>query len=133
VNYITNDDPPFLIVQGEQDRILPPSQSEELYDRLTAAGVQATLVMVANAGHGFVRVSGTINPSRAEIMKTMADFFDNHLQGGIGAAGATTTTMTPTTNSPAWILFAALMAVVAIAVVVIVIILRRPTSRKVPA
>ncbi|NLG43196.1 MAG: hypothetical protein GX547_08120, partial [Phycisphaerae bacterium] len=34
------------------DTRCPPSQSQELYDRLTAAGVQVTLNLVAAAEHG---------------------------------------------------------------------------------
>ena len=51
-----------------------------LYDRLKAAGVAANLVMVKNAGHGFASAGGSISPSRAEITKLVADFFDTHLK-----------------------------------------------------
>ena len=53
VNYVNGNDPPFLIIQGEKDPIVPPSQSQALYDKLKAAGVPATLVMVKNGGHVF--------------------------------------------------------------------------------
>jgi acetyl esterase/lipase len=80
VNYVSKDDVPFLILQGEKDNIVPPSQSQEFYDRLTGAGVPAQLVMVKNAGHVFVPSGGPISPSRSEITRIMADFFDSILR-----------------------------------------------------
>jgi acetyl esterase/lipase len=80
VTYITPDDPPFLILQGDRDQIVPASQSEELNDRLKAAGVPSTLVIVKNAGHGFTPMGGTISPSRADITRTIVAFFDQQLK-----------------------------------------------------
>lgn len=80
VTYASRDDPPFLIVQGEMDTTVPPSQSVVLHQRLLAAGVDSTLVLVANAEHGFVPVGGPINPTRAEITRLLADFFDRRVK-----------------------------------------------------
>ncbi|MBI5028975.1 MAG: alpha/beta hydrolase fold domain-containing protein [Chloroflexi bacterium] len=80
VTYISSDDPPFLILQGDQDQVVPMEQSQILYDKLKAGGVTATLVIVKNAGHGFTPVGGAISPSRAELTKSIADFFDKYLR-----------------------------------------------------
>lgn len=80
VTYIHKNAPPFLILQGDKDDIVPPIQSQEFYDKLKAAGVPATLVMVKNAGHGFVPRGGPINPSALELAQTIAAFFDKHLK-----------------------------------------------------
>ncbi len=80
VSYISPDDPPFLILHGEKDTLVPPSQSQELYDKLQAAGVPATLVLVKNAGHGLAPTGGAIIPTRAELVQRVADFFDAQLQ-----------------------------------------------------
>ncbi len=80
VTYISKDDPPFLILQGELDRTVPASQSQLFYDRLVAGGVSAKLVMVKNAGHGFAPSGGPISPSRAELTRMIADFFDEHVK-----------------------------------------------------
>ncbi len=83
VTYITPDDPPFLIMQGDQDTLVPMSQSQELYDRLKAGGVSAQLVIVKNAGHGFVPTgTGVVTPSRQEIARTVVGFFDQQLKKG---------------------------------------------------
>ena len=80
VTSISLDDPPFLILHGEKDSLVPFSQSQELYTRLRAAGVPATLVLVKNAGHGFAPTGGTIIPTRAELVQRVADFFDAQLR-----------------------------------------------------
>ena len=80
VTYITPDDPPFLILQGDKDTTVPMQQSQELYDKLKAAGVTATLVIVKNAEHSFRPSGGAISPSRAELAKMIADFFDQYLK-----------------------------------------------------
>ncbi len=80
VTYITPDDAPFLIIQGEKDRLVPPAQSLEFHARLLAAGVPASLVLVRNAGHGFSARGGEIEPSRAELTTMLADFFDRYLR-----------------------------------------------------
>lgn len=73
------DDPPFLIIHGEADSLVPIAQSEALYRALVAAGVPAELVRVANAGHGFVPSGGPISPDRVEIAEMVADFFDEQM------------------------------------------------------
>jgi acetyl esterase/lipase len=80
VTWVSSDDPPFLILHGEKDTLVPPSQSKILYERLIAAGVPATLTIVENAGHGFAPAGGTIDPSRIEITGLVADFFDQYLK-----------------------------------------------------
>lgn len=138
VTYITSDDPPFLIVQGELDTLVPPEQSQELYRKLTAAGLQATLVMVKNAGHGFRPVDGPISPSRAEITKMTADFFDKHLQRKETQTSVTQTwtsqtvqtqTLSPTTTikpllTRLWV-YAVVSIVVAVALIASVIVIFR--------
>ena len=44
--------PPFLILHGEQDSIVPYHQSAILYDRLAASGDDARLLSFPKAGHG---------------------------------------------------------------------------------
>lgn len=76
VTYISPDDPPFLILQGDQDKTVPMEQSQILYDKLKAGGISAQLVIVKNAGHGFTPTGGAISPSRMELTKMITDFFD---------------------------------------------------------
>jgi acetyl esterase/lipase len=52
IHYITADDPPFLIVHGERDPIVPCHQSELLEAALNKQGIEVKLHKLADAGHG---------------------------------------------------------------------------------
>jgi acetyl esterase/lipase len=71
ISYITKDDPPFLIMHGDRDGLVPLAQSEMLRDALQKAGVQATLEVIPGAGHGF---------GGAKIMQAVQDFFDTQFK-----------------------------------------------------
>ncbi len=80
VNYVGADDPPFLIVHGMEDSLVPFSQSLEFYHAIQQSGGTARLVRVANAGHGLKPVGGTPQPSREEVEATVVGFFRGQLQ-----------------------------------------------------
>jgi len=52
VTYVTPEAPPFLIVHGDRDPLVPYGQSVLLVDALEAAGVPVTFYTVVGAGHG---------------------------------------------------------------------------------
>ncbi len=72
ITYVTDDDPPFLIVHGTDDRLVPFNQSELLHAALEEADVESTLITVEGGGHGqgFPR----------EVNQTVRRFFDHHLR-----------------------------------------------------
>ena len=80
VNYVSKDDPPFLILHGDQDKVVALDQSQRLLKRLKETGVPAALVVVKNAGHGFAPAGGEISPGRPELIQMIADFFDKNLR-----------------------------------------------------
>jgi acetyl esterase/lipase len=81
VSYVTPDDPPFLIVQGELDTTVPPKQSMRLFKHLQDEGVEAELIMVENAGHGFLPVDeNPVEPSSKEIRAKTLGFFKKKLK-----------------------------------------------------
>ncbi|MFN3001881.1 alpha/beta hydrolase fold domain-containing protein [Mycolicibacterium wolinskyi] len=45
--------PPFLIMHGADDDLVPPAHSEALYDALAAHGAEAALYVIDGFGHGF--------------------------------------------------------------------------------
>jgi acetyl esterase/lipase len=51
VSYIDQNDPPFLIVQGEKDESVNPDQSISLSSKLNNAGVKNELIIVPDAPH----------------------------------------------------------------------------------
>lgn len=72
ITYVSKDDPPFLIMHGDQDNLVPPSQSQVFHDALKKAGVDSTLKILEGAGHGF--------GPKYEAGKTVLEFFDKHLR-----------------------------------------------------
>lgn len=61
VTFASADDPPFLVMHGTIDDIVPFNQSELLVDALRRNGVRVTWVPVPNAGHGGNSFNTTAN------------------------------------------------------------------------
>ena len=76
VNYVSNDDPPFLLLHGECDGLVPLVQSELMEAALQKAGVPVELIVVKNAGHCFIPAGRPPSPTDAEIGKLIAEFLD---------------------------------------------------------
>jgi acetyl esterase/lipase len=77
ITYVRRGLPPLITVQGDMDTTVPMSESQELYDLLTAAGADTSLHFVAGAGHGF----STPATAWPDAEKAMFDFLVAH---GIG-------------------------------------------------
>jgi acetyl esterase/lipase len=78
VTYVTKDDPPFLLIHGDADQVVPVAQSKLMHERLTAAGVPSTLVVVERGNHGCG--NDGIKPTKPELVRQIGDFFDKHLR-----------------------------------------------------
>ncbi len=76
ITYVSSSAPPFLIIQGEKDKVVDLQQSQKLYQSLQSAGVATAFVAVSNAGHNFEATGGAISPTREEITQYMVAFFD---------------------------------------------------------
>jgi acetyl esterase/lipase len=71
-SYIDAGDPPFLIIHGTNDRVVPYCQSEILHHALENAGAATQLVLVPGGQHGpGVQIE--------EYLKMMVDFFKKEL------------------------------------------------------
>lgn len=67
--------PPFLVVQGDCDGIVPVQQSRELAARLRAAGVRVTYLEVHDAGHALGNCGGApTKPSVAQVDAAVGAF-----------------------------------------------------------
>jgi acetyl esterase/lipase len=73
VTHITPDDPPFLIIHGDADPVVPFTQGQELARKLEAAGVPVTFVPVKGGNHGLGARNQT--PSRTQLTQMIVDFF----------------------------------------------------------
>lgn len=83
VQHVSAGAPPFLIIHGEKDALVPPTQAYLLFEKLKDARVPCELVIVKNANHGFEPVGGPLGLTRPEIGHLTAEFFRKYLQGGI--------------------------------------------------
>ena len=71
-SYVTEDNPPILILNGFRDATVPPHQSEHFHCLLRQAGVASRLALIAGADHAL--------PKYPETDAYLADFFAAHLQ-----------------------------------------------------
>jgi acetyl esterase/lipase len=78
ITYVTADDPPFLILHGDSDNVVPLDQSQILYDAMLAAGMDVEFTVVVGGNHGFTKPGST--PSREEITAMIVAFFEEKLK-----------------------------------------------------
>jgi len=69
--HVRGGEPPFLLVHGEADNLLPLMQSEALYEALRNAGDDAMLHVAPGGGHIFWG---------EDVDRTVNAFFDKHLK-----------------------------------------------------
>jgi dipeptidyl aminopeptidase/acylaminoacyl peptidase len=72
ITYVSPDDPPFLIIHGNKDTVVPYNQSERLSAALKKVKVESYFITVDGAGHGGFR-----NP---EVQKRQQQFLAKHLR-----------------------------------------------------
>jgi acetyl esterase/lipase len=77
INYVSPDDPPFLLVHGDVDRTVPFHQSEMMETALRKVGVPVKLIRIQGGDHG-PTFPGATNPPdyKAEMVK----WFDINLR-----------------------------------------------------
>ena len=74
ITYVTSDVPPFLMLHGDRDPLVPCNQSELLFDALKKAGANVTFHKIVGAGHGGLQFSTPV--VRAMVLA----FFEQHLR-----------------------------------------------------
>src|SRR5262249_746031 len=73
ITHVSADDPPTLIIHGDQDTVVPIQQSETIVAKFKAVGVPAELIVKKGAGHSW--------PDLPEKdMPTIASWFDKYLK-----------------------------------------------------
>ena len=98
ITYVESGLPPFLLLHGTSDTVVPVHQSLLLFEALARTGNGASLVLVERLGHGFltrnnihnatwraeVRMSnnGLISTKQAsvQVFEVIGEWFDKHLQ-----------------------------------------------------
>lgn len=75
VHYVSKDCPPFLILHGTLDALVPFAQSEEFAAALRGQGVEVWLQKLPGSGHGGPAFG------KPEVIALLQNFFDRHLKG----------------------------------------------------
>ncbi len=75
LTYVRKESPPFLFVHGTEDKVVPPAQSQDMAEKLRAAGAAARVVLLEGEGHG--PRGDKLRTAIAEMMV----FFDDNLKG----------------------------------------------------
>ncbi|SDH24152.1 Acetyl esterase/lipase [Alteribacillus persepolensis] len=74
ISYVSEDDPPFLLMHGDKDNLVLASQTEILHEALAEAEVDTTRYVVKGAGHGGIE---WVQP---KVTKMLIDFLDDTLK-----------------------------------------------------
>lgn len=73
--YVSKETPPFLVMHGDKDGIVPYTDSIFLFEILKSAGVDVTLEIIKGAAHGF--------QDFPEATERVWSFFGKHLKKGL--------------------------------------------------
>ena len=73
LSHVSKDDPPFMIIHGTADLIVPVLHSELLHKKLRKAGVESVLLPMRGKGHGWFG-DDAIKATAAAVK-----FLDEHL------------------------------------------------------
>lgn len=76
VTHITADDPPFLLVHGDQDNIVPYELSVKMKNKLDAVGIPVKLITVKGARHGPSYPGATKMP---DLKAAYVEWLNTHL------------------------------------------------------
>lgn len=70
INHVDDMTAPLLLLQGTEDAVVPPNQTELLVERLKERGVSAHVEYFEGEGHGFIR-----DDSRKRALLSELDFY----------------------------------------------------------
>ncbi len=80
ISHVSVDSPPFLLIHGEQDDVVPIDQSERFAAALAAVGVPVQLIRVPGAGHG-PSLPGATQP--VDIGQEAVAWMDRYLKSSL--------------------------------------------------
>jgi acetyl esterase/lipase len=79
ITYVTADDPPTLLIHGDQDDVVPLDQSERLEKALREAGVRVSLIKVSGGKHGENFQLPKDDPRARGFLDAAVRWFDENL------------------------------------------------------
>lgn len=72
ITHVSADDPPFLLIHGDADDVVPFSQSERFVAALQKAGIEVELIRIPGGGHG----PGLIQANSPDHVSEIVKWFD---------------------------------------------------------
>ncbi len=83
VTYVDANDPPFLLIHGEGDKVVPVSQSHLMEARLKETGVRVESIYIPGVDHSFVgRNAAETRAATLKATNATFDFFHKTLKAG---------------------------------------------------
>ena len=76
-SYVSSDDPPFLLIHGDQDATVSYTQSEIFEAALKKNGVAVDLIIMPGGGHGRSISAG---PNAPDYIGATVEWFNRHLR-----------------------------------------------------
>lgn len=67
INHIDKFDVPMIVLQGDEDEVVPPNQSEMIVDALRAKGIRVEYLLFEGEQHGFRQAANIITAQEAEL------------------------------------------------------------------
>ena len=71
--HVSSDDPPTLLIHGDQDEVVDVSHSNIMYEALQTNGVESKLIILKGAGHGYRGADAE------QASSAMVEWFSTHL------------------------------------------------------
>lgn len=75
VNYLREDSPPLLLIQGDKDTTIPVKHAYFMKEKAAAIRAPVEVMIIRNAGHNWRKVDADIDPSREAIIDRTVEFF----------------------------------------------------------
>jgi len=90
ITYVTPDDPPMLLIHGDDDQVVPFTQSEFMLAALEEHGIEARLIRIPGGGHGANDAPETVRwlnrnllgDVRAEALESLLEAYSYLSEGG---------------------------------------------------
>ena len=73
IEYATADDPPTLLIHGDNDTLVKLDNSQRMHQALTEKNVTCELIVIEGAGHGFAGDDGR------RASEALVEWFDRYL------------------------------------------------------
>lgn len=67
INHLENFNAPLIMLQGLEDKVVPPNQSELIFEALKSKGVPTAYVSFEGEGHGFRKAENIVHAIQAEL------------------------------------------------------------------